>query len=185
MSVCAIPYALYRGYYALGGTAGMFGSPASHQQWLLINAFAAVAIGIAAAVPLAALPLSRWRYLRLALLVLFSLAAVGLVMHALIDEVQRALSLSGLAARWHLDLTASSMAGWQWKDQRVADLQDALVNEPWFLLEGVLCGAVVWIALGAGAVRRWWLVGALLAVLALTGFGVISAVGITGRAIIF
>lgn len=185
LSGCAVLYGLYRSYYALGGTAGMVGGPASHQQWLMINAFAAIGLLVAATVPLAALPLSSRRHLRLALVVLFSLAAVGLVMHALIDETQRVLSLTGLAAKWRIPLAAYSMTGWTWKDQRAADLQDMLLNEPWFLLEGILCGAIVWLALDRPDLRRWWLTGALAAVVALTGYGVLSAVGIVGRTIVF
>ena len=33
----ALLYAAYRGYYALGGTAGMFGTPVSFSQWRFIN----------------------------------------------------------------------------------------------------------------------------------------------------
>lgn len=185
VSVCAILYASYRAYYALGGTVGMFGQPASMSQWRAVNAFGAIAISLAAIVPLAALPLSRWPQARLVLLVLFSLAAVGLVMHGLIDEGQRALSLSGLASRWHLALPALSTTGWIQKDQRTADLQDVFLNEPWFLVEGLLCGAIVWRALGPGAVRRRWLAGAIAAVLALTAYGMLSSVGLVGRTIVF
>lgn len=185
VSALALLYATYRGYYALGGTAGTFGEPASHSQWLEINAFAAIALLVAAAVPLAALALWRWRYARLLALALFSVAAVGLVMHGLIDEIQRVLSLSGLAGRWHLTLTAESMQGWIWKDQHRADLQDALFNEPWFLVEGLLCGAVVCLALRSRRARRRWVAAAAVAVLAFTAYGVLAAVGIVGRSIVF
>ena len=33
----ALLYAAYRGYYALGGTVGMFGTPVSMSQWRLIS----------------------------------------------------------------------------------------------------------------------------------------------------
>lgn len=185
VSALALFYAAYRGYYALGGTVGMFGEPASRSQWLGINAFAAIALLVAAAVPMAALALWRWRYPRLVALALFSVAAVGLVMHGLIDEIQRVLSLSGLAERWQLTLTAESTQGWIWKNQHAADLQDALFNEPWFLAVGLLCGAVVWLALGGRRARRRWLAAAAAAVLALTVYGVLAAVGIVGRSIVF
>ncbi len=185
ISVFAVGYGLYRGYYALGGTAGMFGEPSSRSQWRLINGLGAIAILVAAGVPLAALVLSRWRYVRMGLIVLFSLAAVGLAMHALIDELQRALSLTGLATRWQMTLPASSTAGWVWKDQRTADLQDALLNEPWFLLEGLLCGAVVWIGVGPGHARRWWLMGMVAAALMATGYGALVAIGVVGQTILF
>lgn len=185
VSVGAVAYGLYRGYYALGGTAGQFGAPASPTQWLALNAFAAVALLAAAAVPLLTCVLWRWRAARVTLLVLFSMAAVGLAMHALTDEIQRALSLTGLAARWHVALPADSMAGWRWKDQRAADLQDALLNEPWFLAEGILCGCLVRLALENPRRRRWWTVAAVLAVLGMTAYGVLTSVGAVSRAIVF
>lgn len=185
VSALAVVYGLYRGYYALGGTAGMVGEYASRSQWLMINAVGAIALLVSATVPLVALPLSRWRGPRTVLLVLFSVAAVGLTMHALTDEFQRVLSVTGLAARWHITLTSDSMAGWIWRDQRASDLQDMFLNEPWFLLEGVLCGVVVWLALGPTLTRRVWLGAVLIAVAAFTAYGIVSAVGILGRSIIF
>jgi hypothetical protein len=40
----AFGYALYRLYYAAGGTLGMFGTPVSYAQFRSINAIAAVAL---------------------------------------------------------------------------------------------------------------------------------------------
>ena len=56
----AFGYALYRGYYAIGGTAGMFGVPASVAEWRAINLVAFALLLGAAALPLIALPL--WRH---------------------------------------------------------------------------------------------------------------------------
>jgi hypothetical protein len=183
-SVWGVAYGAYRGYYALGGTLGMVGAYSSPAVWRSINAAGAAALLVAAAVPVAALWLSRRRVARAVLLVLFSIAAVGLVMHALIDEVQRLLSLTGLAARWHLSLPATSTAGWLWKDQHASDLQDVLLNEPWFLVEGLLCATVVWLALGPGTTRRRWLAGSLVAVAACVAFGLLTALGVVPRAIV-
>lgn len=52
-------YALYRGYYGLGGTAGMVGEPASQAQWRAINLAAAAVLLAAVVLPVAALPV--WR----------------------------------------------------------------------------------------------------------------------------
>lgn len=64
----ALPYAAYRGYYALGGTVGMFGTPVSMSQWRLINAEGAAIILIGAVLPVATLPLWQRRQARLVLL---------------------------------------------------------------------------------------------------------------------
>ena len=44
----ALGYALYRGYYALGGTWAILGIPVSHAQWIRINAIAAGMLLVAA-----------------------------------------------------------------------------------------------------------------------------------------
>lgn len=175
-------YAVYRGYYALGGTVGMPGVPTSHAQWIFLNAFAAVVILAGAAVPLVALPLWRRRVARPVLLTLFSVAAVGLVMHGLIDETQRILHLAGLAGRFHIVV---HLAGWDAIDMRVADLQDILFNEPWFLALGLVCGAIVWTVLGRRPARDWWLMGAIAATAVCVVFGLLSAAGVIGRAIVY
>lgn len=176
-------YALYRGYYALGGRVGMQGVPASYSQWTFINGFAAVAILIAAAVPIVALPFWGHRVVRPVLLVLFSIAAVGLTMHGVIDETQRILHLTGLAGRFHMQL---HLAGWRSIDMRTADLQDIFWNEPWFLALGLVCGGVVWTALiERRRARRWWLAGALAATAVCIAFGLLAAAGVVGRVVVF
>src|SRR5688500_1255692 len=52
-AVWAFGYALYRSYYALGGTFGMFGTPVSLEQFRRINAIAAVMLFVTALLPLA------------------------------------------------------------------------------------------------------------------------------------
>ena len=177
-----LTYALYRGYYALGGTAGMFGVPESQDQWRSLNAFAAVGLLVAAAVPVVALPLWHRRVARPVLLTLFTVAAVGLVMHGLIDETQRILHLAGLADRLHIDVR---LTGLRAVDMRASDLQDILLNEPWFLAEGLVCGGIVWSVLRRRAVRRWWLAGAVLATAVCVGFGMLTATGVIGRTVVF
>ena len=50
-------YALYRGYYVLGGTAGLPGTPAQGGAFRAINAAAAIILLVAAILPVASLPL--------------------------------------------------------------------------------------------------------------------------------
>ncbi|HEX4214472.1 MAG TPA: hypothetical protein VIA06_14245 [Candidatus Dormibacteraeota bacterium] len=175
-------YGAYRGYYALGATAGMIGVPSSRPEWLLINRVGAAALLLAALVPLIALPLWERRPARWVLLTLFSIAAVGLSMHALIDETQRLLDLAGLAGRLHIN--PYRFGGWRSVDVRAGDLQDILLNEPWFLIEGLTCGALVLSELGRRVIRVRWLAGAGAATLVCTVFGLLSATGVIGSAVI-
>jgi hypothetical protein len=89
-------YAVYRGYYGLGGTAGMIGRPASWAEFRLINLVAATVLLVVALLPVAALPLWRHPRLRRLLLALCWVLADGLVMHALIDDTQRVLDMTGI-----------------------------------------------------------------------------------------
>jgi hypothetical protein len=172
----ALIYATYRGYYALGGTIGMFGTPVSTDLWRFINGVGAVVL-VGAATIAALVPRSRNRPRVRALLVGFSwVAFVGCVMHAVVDEVTRGLSLAGLHS---MDL-----AFWATIDQRAADLQDLLWNEPWFLVEGLLWLAIAWRLLRSPTGRRRFLVSGLAAIVFFTAAGLLSALGVTGRLII-
>jgi len=94
-------------------------------------------------------------------------------MHALVDVTLRVFSLT----RVHPTQLPASV--WRWFDRRTADLQDLLLNEPWFLVEGLL-----WAALGVAIVqpsrRRQWLGTAIIACLLLTVIGVLSGLGVIG-----
>lgn len=182
--VCGLSlfYGSYRGYYALGGTAGMFGVPESRAQWMFLNGFAAVVLLVAAAVPIVALPLWSRRVARPILLTLFTVAAVGLVMHGVVDETQRILHLAGLADRFHIQIR---VIGFRSRDMRVSDLQEILFNEPWFLAQGVLCGSLVWLMLRGRTARIWWVAGAAVATAVCVAFALLSAAGVVGRAIVF
>jgi hypothetical protein len=154
------------------------GTPADPAQFRLINAAAVVILAIAAVLPIAMLPLWQRPKARPVLLVLCWVVAVGCIMHALIDGIQRILSLAGL-------LIIEYPAGvWASIDHRAADLQDLFFNEPWFLLEGLGFGALGWIALGPGSRRRWWVGSGIVAILVLTVIGLLSATGVIGRVII-
>jgi hypothetical protein len=74
---------------------------------------------------------------------------------------------------------------WQTIDHRQADLQDLLFNEPWFFVEGLLWAAIAWTgALRWSPRRRWWVISALAAIVALTIIGLLSAFGVIGRLIV-
>lgn len=45
LGVWGLFYCLYRTYYAPGGTVGMFGTPVSHQQWLMVNVIGTFIVG--------------------------------------------------------------------------------------------------------------------------------------------
>jgi len=90
---------------------------------------ATLLLGIAV-LPVAVLPLWNMTRVRPILLGLCWVLAVGFTMHALVDDIQRVLSLAGVL---HLDYPLFSTV-----NRRVADLQDLLFNETWFLVEGVL-----------------------------------------------
>jgi hypothetical protein len=173
----ALLYALYRGYYALGGTLGMFGVPSSEGQWRLINGIGSAILLVGAVLPIILLRLWQRRRLTTVLLGLCWIVAVGCVMHAAVDAIQRVLSLSGILTM--------SMPFWISIDQRQSDLQDLLFNEPWFLIEGLLWAVMAW----AGGVRRsphrwWWITSALAAVVVLTTVGLLSATGAIGTFIV-
>ena len=171
-------YGCYRLYYAAGGLVGLAGTPVSMAQFRLINAVAAIALFVTAAVPLVCL--GRWRRHRAIglLLILSWLIAVGCIMHALVDIVQRIASLAGVLV---IDYPL-----WIAPNRRALDLQDLLFNEPWFLVEGLLWAVMAWAGALHTSPRRWWWIGsAVAAIVVLTAAGIMSAFGVIGRAIVF
>ena len=172
-------YAVYRAYYGFGGTVGMIGRPASQAEWRVINLTAAAMLLVAALLPVAALPLWRRPRLRRVLLVVCWVLAVGFVMHALIQDTQRVLSLAGaLRIRYPASF-------WATVNRHTADIQDLAFNETWFLIEGLLWGMLALIVLGASSARRWWTGTALAAIAVLTAIGLLSAFDVIGNIIIF
>jgi hypothetical protein len=170
LAAWSFAYASYRAYYAAGGEAGMFGEPISRAQYRAINAVGAAIVFVAGAVPLIAL---KMHAVRRALPAVSWIAAVGCCMHALVDVTLRVFSLTG---RHPTQLPASV---WHWYDRRAADLQDLLLNEPWFFVEGLL-----WAALGVAIVRpssrRAWILTAAGACRVLSVVGVLSGLGVIG-----
>lgn len=168
LGVWAFGYACYRGYYAAGGQFGLIGRPVSASRLRAIQGFGAAVVLAAAILPLVAV---RVAGLRRRLPALGWIGAVGCCMHALTDITLRVLSLTGV----HPTQLPSSV--WLSFDRRAADLQDLLLNEPWFFVEGVL-----WAALGLAYTRpirrRAWLVSAVVAALLLATVGVLSGLGV-------
>jgi hypothetical protein len=166
-------YALYRGYYWLGGTAGMVGRPASQAEWRAVNLAGAVIVLVLALLPVVMLPWWERRRLRPVLLAACWLLAVGYIMHGVVQDTQRVLSLAG-ALRIHYPVFVSV-------NRHAADVQDLAFNETWFLAQGFLWAALAWISLGRSRARRWWAGTALAAIAVLTAVGMLSAFGVIGR----
>lgn len=168
LALWALAYAGYRAYYAAGGTFGMIGQPVSVAQFRTINAVGAVVILLAAVLPLVAV-----RFFPRAIPVLGWIGAVGCCMHALVDAALRVFSMTGVHP------TQLPADVWQSFDRHAADLQDLLLNEPWFLVEGLLWGAVGLAFVGVSR-RRGWLVSVVVVCLLLTVLGVLSGLDVIG-----
>ena len=170
LTLWSFAYACYRAYYAAGGSFGMIGVPVSTTQFRAINAFGAAVILLAAAAPIVAM---RVHAVRRALPALCWIAAVGCCMHALVDITLRVLSLNGVHP------TQLPATVWLSFDRHAADMQDLLVNEPWFLTEGLLWGALG-VAIVQPSRRRAWITTAAVGCILLTVAGVLSGLGVIG-----
>jgi len=173
----ALGYALYRWYYALGGTIAMPGTPASWEQWRRVNAVGGMLLFIFAILPIVSA--SAWEHHRARplLLALSWIVAVGCVSHALIDIVMRVASLA--------DMLTIPYPFWQSIDRRRADMQDLFFNEPWFLVEGLLWVAIAWYGAGRRTPRwPWWVGSAMVATIAATVWGLLAAFGLVARVIV-
>jgi hypothetical protein len=163
-------YAAYRTYYAAGGQLGMFGRPTSDAQFRAVNAAGACIVLVGALLPAVLVRAASWRRVGP---VLGWVIGVGCCMHAFVDGSLRLLSVTGV---YPTQLPAQF---WQSFDRRASDLQDLLLNEPWFLVEGLL-----WLALGAARVvpshRLRWLILAAIACALLTVVGVLSGLEVIG-----
>ena len=178
LALWGLGYAFYRAYYALGGTWLLPGTLANPAEFRFINAAAVVILATAALLPITMLPLWRRPRLRPLLLGVCWLIAVGCCMHAAIDIIARVLSLTRLLQIQY------PMTVWASIVPRIADLQDLLFNEPWFLLEGLGFGALAWLVLGPGHQRRRFVGAASVAISALVVLGLLSLTGVIGRWII-
>jgi len=168
--VWALGYAAYRAYYAAGGQLGMIGQPLSEAQFRAVNAVGAGIVLLGALLPPV---LVRAAWLRPAAPVLGWIVGVGCCMHAFVDGTLRVMSLAGVHP------TQLPAEFWRSFDRRASDLQDLVLNEPWFLVEGLL-----WVALGLAYVepsrRRVWLLSAAGTCLLLTVVGVLSGLDVIG-----
>ena len=148
----------------------MIGRPLSDDRFRAVNATGAVIVLLGALLPAVVVRARSWRR---AAPVLGWIIGVGCCMHAFVDGALRLLSVTGVHP------TQLPAEFWLTFDRRAADLQDLLLNEPWFLVEGLL-----WIAFGATWVapshRRHWLVSAAGACLLLTVVGVLSGLEVIG-----
>jgi hypothetical protein len=169
-------YALYRGYYAMGGTYGLPGTVLEPQQFRFINAIAAAALLAAAVFPLVTIRLWDRPAARRILVVACWVAAVGCVMHAIIDITEQSLGLAGV-------VTVPTDNALLRIDPTAAAIQDIVFNEPWFAVEGVL---FAWLALTHLGRRQRivWLVSAGIGVLALVALGMLTVAGVLTRTII-
>jgi len=66
---------------------------------------------------------------------------------------------------------------WLSFDRQAADLQDLLLNEPWFLIEGLLW-AGLGVAFTSAPRRRAWTLSVVSGVLLLSAVGVLSGLGV-------
>jgi hypothetical protein len=149
----------------------------SWTQFRLINGVAVVILLAVAIAALLAPAASHRPSLRMVMLALCWVTTVAFVMHATVDVALRLLSLNGL-------LTIE-YPFWVSIDQRQADLQDLLFNEPWFLVEGLLWGAIAWCGgLNRSPERGWWIACAVVAILGLTVVGLLSAAGVIGKIVV-
>ena len=156
----------------------MFGVPVSMDQWRLINGVGAALLLLAAVFPVATARLWRSPRARVVLLTIGWVITVGCVMHALVDIATRLLSIAGVIPLDFPFFVAGTV------DRHASDIQDLFFNEPWFLIEGVIWGALCWIELTSTQARRWWLASALAMIAALTVVGVLSSAGVIGQFII-
>lgn len=170
LALWAAWYAAYRFYYAFGGQIGMVGRPAPAAHFRDDNLVAAIIILTAGLLPLAAA--FGWRHRTIPGLVktVGWVATVGSCMHALTLEILRFLSLSGLHP------THYPPGLWVSINHHRADLQDALFNEPWFLITGLLCARFALIAVKPAS-RPLWKRSAAVATLLSLLVGVLSGLG--------
>jgi hypothetical protein len=169
----SLAYACFRGYYAAGGRFAMVGQPHSQAAFNHANALGAGIIIVFAVIgPLVMMHvgvLRRW------LLPTAGWAgAVGCCMHALVDMTLRVFSLVGVHP------TQLPMSFWQSFNRRTADLQDLLLKEPWFFVDGLLWAALAVAILPRTRVRSW-LGSAALACAALTTYGVLRGLDVLGH----
>jgi hypothetical protein len=170
LALWAAWYAAYRFYYAFGGQIGMVGRPAPAAHFRDDNLVGAIIILTAGLLPVAAVWGWRHRTIRGLVTTVGWVATVGSCMHALTLEILRILSLSGLHPMHY------PPGVWVSLDRHQADLQDALFNEPWFLITGLLCARFALTAVKPAS-RPLWTRSAAVATFLSLMVGVLSGLG--------
>lgn len=174
LALWAAGYAAYRLYYGFGGQVGMIGEPRSPAQWREINLAGGLIILTAALLPLLAASLWRHRPVRNMVVAAGWVGLVGCWTHAITDQILRLLSLTGVHP------TQFSPEFWLSIDRHTADLQDVLLNEPWFFVEGLLAGLLALTALRRAA-RPFWLRSAAVVCSVASIVGVLSGLDVIPR----
>ncbi|MGN6871567.1 MAG: hypothetical protein ACTHMY_24495 [Solirubrobacteraceae bacterium] len=174
LAVWAAWYAAYRFYYAFGGQVGMIGEPRSPSQFRQINLAGGLIIAIAALLPPIAVLLWRHQWVRNLVVAAGWVGLVGCWTHAVTDEILRLLSLTGAHP------TRFPPEVWLSIERAKADLQDVLLNEPWFFVEGLLAGLLALTALPPAA-RPLWLRSAAIACAVASIVGVLSGLDVIPR----
>lgn len=176
-SLWGVLYGVYRLYYGLGGTSFIPGELSSAIAFRYINLVAAMVMLVLALLPLVIYRVRNSARWKLWVFIVCWLVAVACLSHALIDIVQRILSLTG-----HLQIQYPSSI-WHTVDYREADLQDLFGNEPWFLIEGLLFAVIGWWNTSK-RMRRKWMLTLVGAVVISTIIGLLVAVGVIDRTMI-
>lgn len=137
-------------YWALGGTLGfsmLKPSAVLAPEWRFANLVAAVMLTLAGLLGFGLVYFGRYRIVRISLLTATLVGASVSAAHGLYGIVFRILNVVGV-----IDIDGRPFElethGWV--------LWDLFVIEPWFLIEGVLLGAVGWATLSQPAARRKW-----------------------------
>lgn len=119
---------------------------------------------------------SLWRHQRVRNLVVAAgwVGLVGCWTHAITDDILRLLSLAGAHP------TQFPPEVWLSIDRAKADLQDLLLNEPWFFVEGLLAGLLGLTALPRTA-RPLWLRSAAIACAVASIVGVLIGLDVIPR----
>lgn len=174
LALWAAWYAACRLYYAFGGQIGMIGEPRSQAQFRQINLAGGLILLIAALLPLIAASLWRHQLVRNLVMAAGWVGLVGCWTHAITDDILRLLSLTGAHP------TQFPPEVWLSIDRAKADLQDLLLNEPWFFVEGLLAGLLALTALPRAA-RPVWRRFAAIACAVASIVGVLSGLDVIPR----
>ncbi len=149
----------------------MIGRPRSPVQFQEVNLRGGVIILLATLLPLIAALAWRHRQARNLVGLTGWIAFVACCTHAITNEILRLLSLAGVHP------IGLSPEFWLSVNRHKADLQDVLLNEPWFLFEGCLWGLFALKAVPRST-RPRWLQFVAITLAAASTVGVLSGLGV-------